>query len=151
MALHLLNLKLVGQLRRSSVVRPLRTPGHWRTPRMTTRASPDPRLHQAVLLFVLALIGFRIGERRTFAQLSPFDFAVSVALGALIGRTAASHTTSFATGAVALIALLVAPYVDTSRRHTSRSARDRCAAGCGLRATCTATRGGHSLCRCPLR
>lgn len=73
---------------------------------------------KAVLLFVLSLIGFRIGERRTFAQLSPFDFAVSVALGAIIGRTATSDTTSFATGAVALIALLVAHYaVSEIRRH----------------------------------
>lgn len=66
---------------------------------------------KAILLFALALIGFRVGERRTFAQLSPFDFAVSVALGAIIGRTATSDTTSFATGAVALIALLIAHYV----------------------------------------
>lgn len=39
---------------------------------------------KAVLLFALALAAFRVGERRTVAQLSPFDFVVAVALGAII-------------------------------------------------------------------
>ena len=42
---------------------------------------------KVLLMFALTLVAFRFGERRTFAQLSPFDFAVSVALGAIIGRT----------------------------------------------------------------
>lgn len=63
---------------------------------------------KAILLFVVALVGFPVGERRTLAQLRPFDFVVSVALGAIIGRTATSNTTSFITGAGALITLLIA-------------------------------------------
>jgi uncharacterized membrane protein YcaP (DUF421 family) len=63
---------------------------------------------KAVLMFAAAVIGFRLGERRTLAQLGAFDFAVAVAVGAIIGRTATSSSTSFATGAVALTALLVA-------------------------------------------
>jgi uncharacterized membrane protein YcaP (DUF421 family) len=62
---------------------------------------------KAVLLVMLAVAWFRVGERRTFAQLSSFDFAVSVAVGAIIGRTATSSSTSFLTGAVALVTLLV--------------------------------------------
>jgi uncharacterized membrane protein YcaP (DUF421 family) len=61
---------------------------------------------KAVLMFAVAVIGFRLGERRTLAQLGAFDFAVAVAIGAIIGRTATSST-SFATGAVALVTLLV--------------------------------------------
>jgi uncharacterized membrane protein YcaP (DUF421 family) len=73
---------------------------------------------KAVLLFALALAGFRLGERRTFAQLSAFDFAVAVALGAIIGRTATSSTTSFLTGAIALLTLLIAHRaVVLLRRH----------------------------------
>lgn len=63
---------------------------------------------KAALMFAVAVVGLRLGERRTLAQLGAFDFAVAVAVGAIIGRTATSSTTSFATGAVALVTLLVA-------------------------------------------
>jgi uncharacterized membrane protein YcaP (DUF421 family) len=63
---------------------------------------------KAVLMFALAVAGLRIGERRTLAQLGVYDFAVAVAVGALIARTATSSTTSFATGAVVLVTLLLA-------------------------------------------
>src|SRR5271170_3831706 len=54
---------------------------------------------KAVLLFAVAVIGLRLGERRTLAQLSAFDFAVAVAIGAIIGRGATASDTSFATSA----------------------------------------------------
>jgi uncharacterized membrane protein YcaP (DUF421 family) len=69
-------------------------------------------------MFAVAVGGLRIGERRTLAQLGAFDFAVSVAVGALIARTATSASTSFATGAVVLVTLLLAHRVITElRRH----------------------------------
>ncbi|MEO8749848.1 MAG: YetF domain-containing protein [Allobranchiibius sp.] len=83
---------------------------------------------KAVLLFVVALVGFRVGERRTLAQLRPFDFVVSVALGAIIGRTATSNTTSFVTGAGALITLLIAHRIIAQSRlrwRVMRMADDR--------------------------
>ena len=74
---------------------------------------------KAVLLFAVAVIGLRLGERRTLAQLSAFDFAVAVAVGAIIGRGATAADTSFATSAVALITLLVAHRaVAIARRHS---------------------------------
>jgi uncharacterized membrane protein YcaP (DUF421 family) len=42
---------------------------------------------KAVLMFAVAVIGLRLGERRTLAQLGAFDFAVAVAIGAIISRT----------------------------------------------------------------
>ena len=42
---------------------------------------------KAVLMFAMAVIGLRLGERRTLAQLGAFDFAVTVAIGAIISRT----------------------------------------------------------------
>jgi uncharacterized membrane protein YcaP (DUF421 family) len=63
---------------------------------------------KAALLFLTAVVGFRFGERRTFAQLAPFDFVALVSAGAIIGRTATSSNTAFLVGAVALVALLVA-------------------------------------------
>src|ERR1700678_3444549 len=57
---------------------------------------------KAVLLFAVAVIGLRLGERRTLAQLGAFDFAVAVAIGSIIGRTVTASDTSFLPGAVAL-------------------------------------------------
>jgi len=78
---------------------------------------------KAVLLFAVAVIGLRLGERRTLAQLSAFDFAVAVAIGAIIGRGATAADTSFATSAVALVTLLVAHRVVAIARLHSRAVR----------------------------
>src|SRR5580700_4944660 len=78
---------------------------------------------KAVLLFAVAVIGLRLGERRTLAQLSAFDFAVAVAIGAIIGRGATASETSFATSATALITLLVTHRVVAIGRRHSRVAR----------------------------
>jgi uncharacterized membrane protein YcaP (DUF421 family) len=63
---------------------------------------------KALLLFAVAVIGLRLSQRRMLAELNVFDLVVTVAVGAIIGRTATSTSTSFATGAIALITLLVA-------------------------------------------
>src|SRR5262245_20612564 len=78
---------------------------------------------KAVLLFAVAVIGLRLGERRTLAQLSAFDFAVAVALGAIIGRGATAHDTPFAYSAIALVTLLVAHRVVAHLRRHSRVVR----------------------------
>jgi Protein of unknown function (DUF421) len=67
--------------------------------------------------------GLRLGERRTLAQLSAFDFAVAVAIGAIIGRRATASDTSFATSAIALVTLLVAHRVVAIGRRHSRVVR----------------------------
>jgi uncharacterized membrane protein YcaP (DUF421 family) len=78
---------------------------------------------KAVLLLTVAVIGLRLGERRTIAQLSAFDFAVAVAVGAIIGRGATASDTPFATSAVALITLLVAHRLISVLRRHSRAVR----------------------------
>jgi uncharacterized membrane protein YcaP (DUF421 family) len=78
---------------------------------------------KAVLLFAVAVIGLRLGERRTLAQLSAFDFTVAVAIGSIIGRTATAASTSFATGAVALVTLLVVHRIVAFARRHSQFAR----------------------------
>jgi len=78
---------------------------------------------KAVLLFAVAVIGLRLGERRTLAQLNAYDFAVAVAIGAIIGRGATAVDTSFATSAVALVTLLVAHRAVTFLRCHSRVVR----------------------------
>ena len=78
---------------------------------------------KAALLFAVAVIGLRLGERRTLAQLSAFDFAVAVAIGAIIGRGATAADTSFATSAIALVTFLVAHRVVAIGRRHSRVVR----------------------------
>jgi uncharacterized membrane protein YcaP (DUF421 family) len=39
---------------------------------------------KAVLMFAVAVVGLRLGERRTLAQLGAFDFAVAVAIGSIM-------------------------------------------------------------------
>lgn len=78
---------------------------------------------KAALLFTVAVIGLRLGERRTLAQLSAFDFAVAVAIGAIIGRGSTARETSFATSAVALVTFLVAHRVIAILRRHSRVVR----------------------------
>ena len=73
---------------------------------------------KAVLMFAVAVVGLRLGERRTLAQLGAFDFAVAVAIGSIIGRTVTASDTSFLTGAVALVTLLaVHRLIALARRH----------------------------------
>lgn len=74
---------------------------------------------KAALMFAVAVAGFRLGERRTLAELGVIDFVVAVAAGAIVGRTATASTTPFSTGAVALAALLVVHrFVAAARRRT---------------------------------
>jgi uncharacterized membrane protein YcaP (DUF421 family) len=63
---------------------------------------------KALLLYVTAVIGFRLGERRTLAEMSAFDFVAAVAVGAIVGRVPNSSTTSYLAGAVTLVTVLVA-------------------------------------------
>jgi len=62
---------------------------------------------KAVLMFLTALAILRFSERRTVGQMTPYDFIVAVAVGAVVGRTATSSTTPWLTGALALLALAV--------------------------------------------
>lgn len=62
---------------------------------------------KAGLMYVTALVGLRLSERRTVSQWTVIDFATAVAMGAIIGRTAIAGTQSYLTGAVALGTLIV--------------------------------------------
>lgn len=62
---------------------------------------------KAALMYLAALLGLRVGQRRTLTQWTIIDFATAVALGAIIGRTAIARNQSFITGVVALVTLLL--------------------------------------------
>ena len=73
---------------------------------MSWLTSPAPDLFgfavKATLIYGTALLGLRVGERRTLAQWTTIDFAAAVAIGAIVGRTALAKDQSYAVGAVAL-------------------------------------------------
>ncbi len=77
---------------------------------------------KALLLYLTAIIGFRIGEHRTLAQMSPFDFVAAVAVGAIVGRVPNANTTSYLAGAVTLVTVLVAHRLIMRLRYAPRVA-----------------------------
>ncbi len=72
---------------------------------------------KAVLLYLTAVIGFRLSKRRTLAEMSPFDFVVAVAVGAIVGRVPNSDDTAYLAGAITLLSLLVTHTVITHLRY----------------------------------
>jgi len=63
---------------------------------------------KALALYLTAVIGFRLGERRTLAEMSPFDFVAAVAVGAVVGRVPNASDGSYLAGAVTLVVILSA-------------------------------------------
>lgn len=62
---------------------------------------------KTLLMFLVAVVGLRVSQRRLLAELNVFDLVVAVAVGAILGRTATSSSTTFLTGGVSLITLLI--------------------------------------------
>lgn len=60
-----------------------------------------------VLMYCSTVAALRLDERRTLAQMSPFDFVVAVALGAIVARTATTPEPTYVQGLVAILALLL--------------------------------------------
>lgn len=78
---------------------------------------------KALLLYLTAVLGLRLGERRTLAQLSPFDFVAAVAVGAIVGRVPNAHDGSYLTGFATLATVLVAHSAVTRLRLHVGAAR----------------------------
>ncbi len=72
---------------------------------------------KASLLYITAIFGFRLGERRTLAEMSAFDFVAAVAVGAIVGRVPNSSSTSYIAGAVTLITVLLAHQIVSRLRQ----------------------------------
>lgn len=72
---------------------------------------------KALLLYLTAVFGFRLGKRRTLAEMSAFDFVAAVAVGAIVGRVPNSSTTSYIAGATTLVTVLISHAVVTKLRR----------------------------------
>lgn len=77
---------------------------------------------KAVSLVIVAAICLRLERRRVLAQLGVVDFAAATAIGAVIGRTATSRSTSLLTGAVAIISIVAVHHGMTFLLRFSRFA-----------------------------
>src|SRR3954470_22108921 len=69
------------------------------------------------MLYLTAVFGFRVGERRTLSQLSPFDFVAAVAVGAIVGRVPNAHDASYLAGLATLAAVLFGHWCLTRLRR----------------------------------
>jgi uncharacterized membrane protein YcaP (DUF421 family) len=63
---------------------------------------------KALLLYLTAVIGFRVGKRRALADLSAFDFVAAVAVGSIVGRVPNATDASHLAGAATLVSVLAA-------------------------------------------
>ncbi len=77
----------------------------------------------ALCIYVSVVIALRYGERRTLAEMTAYDFAVAVALGAIIGRTATTPTPTYVQGLVATLTLLVMHHLLSWARNRWRPIR----------------------------
>jgi uncharacterized membrane protein YcaP (DUF421 family) len=78
---------------------------------------------KALLLYLTAVVGFRLCKRRTLADLSPFDFVAVVAVGAIIGRVPNATDASYLAGVATLVTVLAAHAVITRLRQFPSIAR----------------------------
>src|SRR4051795_4745033 len=67
-----------------------------------------PVAAKALLLYVTAVVGFRVSHRRTLAEMTGFDFVAAVAVGAIVGRVPNAGGTGSLAGAAPLVTVLVA-------------------------------------------
>jgi uncharacterized membrane protein YcaP (DUF421 family) len=72
---------------------------------------------KTLLLYVTAVACFRVGERRTLAEMSAFDFVAAVAAGAIVGRVPNAHDAGYLAGAATLITLLLAHRLTARLRY----------------------------------
>lgn len=68
------------------------------------------------LMYATALVGLRLGERRTLAQWTSIDFAAAVAMGAIVGRTTVDTQQSYVVGAIGLLTIIAAHRVASVAR-----------------------------------
>jgi len=61
---------------------------------------------KAAALFLTAAVLFRLTGRRNLADFAPFDWLVTAAAGAIVGRAATAADTSWLSASVALVSLL---------------------------------------------
>jgi len=78
---------------------------------------------KALLLYLTAVFGFRLGERLTLAEMSAFDFVAAVAVGAIVGRVPNASTTSYLAGAMTLVTVLIAHRIVSKLRQFPSVAR----------------------------
>jgi uncharacterized membrane protein YcaP (DUF421 family) len=72
---------------------------------------------KALLLYFTAVLGFRVGQRRTLTDLSPFDFVAAVAVGSIVGRVPNASDASYLAGVATLVAVLFGHWCLTRLRQ----------------------------------
>ncbi len=76
-----------------------------------------------VLIYLSVVVALRLGERRTLAEMSTFDFAVAVAVGSIIGRVSTARSPTYVQGLAALVTLLLTHHIITFGRARSEWVR----------------------------
>ena len=78
----------------------------------------------AVLIFTIIIVYVRIAGLRTFAKMSSFDFASTIAIGSILASVVMGTDTSLLKGAVALGTILIFKQVYTALKLNSDAFED---------------------------
>lgn len=70
----------------------------------------------ALVLYLGVVLAFRVGKRRTVAELAPFDLAAVIAVGAITGRTATGGN-SVVVGLLAVLGLFTGHWLVSKGRR----------------------------------
>jgi uncharacterized membrane protein YcaP (DUF421 family) len=70
----------------------------------------------ALMLYLGVVLAFRVGKRRTVAELAPFDLAAVIAIGAITGRTATGGN-SVIVGVLAVLGLFTGHWLVSKGRR----------------------------------
>lgn len=76
-----------------------------------------------IVTYLSTIVAVRLAGRRTVAELSSFDVAVTVAIGSLVASTAVTSQPSYAQGMTALVTLLLLQVGIAALRQRSATLR----------------------------
>ena len=78
---------------------------------------------KALILFIVVAAAFRVTQRRTLAEFTPFDWLTAVAVGSIVGRTAVASDASLVAGIAAVLTLMIAHWALARLRFVPRLRR----------------------------
>ncbi|UII25790.1 DUF421 domain-containing protein [Fulvivirga maritima] len=76
-------------------------------------------IFSTIIIYVVIILITRLNGLRTFAKMSSFDFAITIAIGSVIASTMLLHKESVVQGAVGLAILVLLQFIVAKTRKSS--------------------------------
>ncbi len=88
-----------------------------------TAASAVRTMVSGVLIYAIVIAAVRMNGLRTFAKMSGYDFAATVAVGSIVGSVALTKAVSVLEGLIALVGIVGSQRIITELRSRTRAGR----------------------------